>query len=252
MEQVVLPTFFTSNHILRVENSEIVSQLLERYKRENKEDIDFDMEHLKGDIDKKKEKLDDELKETPAGECYFEAKGLIGETIYMMYNQGCVMRDLLPLLKYLAMYDRLTEREKDDEHDEGDGAPTENELKRRAIKDEIMAMMEWKDADDVYIFKKREHWEGVYYVLKADGHYTGFACDFKKFIIDKLGIDLKSLRVGLPAEKNQSRWLTYGNNISRDALKKQTEHTDIVDVGIRFAEELDTRLPQKDKKVPSE
>lgn len=133
-------------------------------------------------------------------------------------------------------------------------APTEDEIKkmkRRAIKDEIMAMMEWTDVAGNYIIKAKKQWEGVYYVLKADGHYTGTAMEFNNFLNNNLEIDFKDLRVVPPSSKNLSRNLQYGKNISREALKTMS-HTDIVDVGLRFAEELDTRLPQKDKKTPSE
>ena len=122
---------------------EIESRLLERYKRENKNKLDFYMEHLSDGIKEEKKKLDEAFKETPVGQCYFEAGGMIHETIINMRRKHCVQRDLLPLLEYKAKYDRLMGK------DEGGGQST------------------WEDIIPLYLRtgKWATKWEG----LKKEG-----------------------------------------------------------------------------------
>lgn len=96
-------------HPLR--NSGIIfEKLMERYKGE--QNLDFWMEHLTGDKNEEKRKLDDEFKRTPVGKIWFQESGDIYRTILVMHREKCVQRDLLSLLDYKAKYDRLMAQEK--------------------------------------------------------------------------------------------------------------------------------------------
>ena len=89
----------------------IFSSILERYEKDNRAMLDnyidevYDIREAKGELKRK-------FENDKAVEIWENEGRDIVRTIREMNKQGCVMRDLLPLLEYKAKWDRLTARER--------------------------------------------------------------------------------------------------------------------------------------------
>lgn len=169
--------------------------LVSDYESLNLRKLDFWMDHLTGNINEEKKKLDDEYRDTPAVNSWFEAGGDIEIAILKMYEQNCVERDLLPLLEYKAKYDRLTAREKGEEQPKKAGEAnstimSDDERAKRAIQ----AALDNQVAGE-YVFEQKNQWTGVLLVLRLERLYSGTNMGFADYL-KRLGFD--DPRVGLP------------------------------------------------------
>lgn len=107
-EQMFMEMVKYCNQFLGMEDKipELFDQLMQRYLKENERQLNYYIE----DIDNAKEakaELRRDFKEKPAVKYWLKSGHDITKTILEMRKAGCVESDLLPLLEFIAKYERL-------------------------------------------------------------------------------------------------------------------------------------------------
>lgn len=90
---------------------EIFNQLLDKYKQEHKDGLNYYLEEYET-VETAKTVLREEYKDYVAVKCWKEAAHNVGKTLFEMRKRGAVEADLLPLFDYIAKFEMLQETSK--------------------------------------------------------------------------------------------------------------------------------------------